>query len=159
MQILKQVVEKNHALNADPGLKSDADKLNQALKQVSHLARHDCLVCLITDGNGINPETRRYVTRLAEHNDVLTAFIFDPLEKDMPAVGRLRFADGEGQLEADTSSKKLRTAFQNEFKQRLEQMQSASRRFAMPLLLLDTCSPVSEQIRSALGHHQKTKRF
>jgi uncharacterized protein (DUF58 family) len=159
MQILKQVVEKNHALNADPGLKPDAGKLNEALKKVSHLARHDCLVCLITDGHGINPETRRYVTRLAEHNDVLTAFIFDPLEKDMPAAGRLRFADGEGQLEADTSSKKLRTAFQNEFNQRLEQMQSASRRFAMPLLPLDTCSPVSEQIRSALGHHQGTKRF
>jgi GGDEF domain-containing protein len=159
MQILKQVVDKNHTLNAGPGLKPDAGKLNEALKQVSHLARHDCLVCLITDGNGINPETRRYITRLAEHNDVLTAFIFDPLEKDMPAAGRLRFADGDGQLEADTSNRKLRTAFQNKFEQRLEQMQSASRRFAMPLLPLDTCSPVSEQIRDVLGHHQGTKRF
>jgi uncharacterized protein (DUF58 family) len=159
MQILKQVVDKNHALSADPGLKPDAGKLNQALKQVSHLARHDCLVCLVTDGSGINPETRRYITRLAEHNDVLTAFIFDPLEKNMPAAGRLRFADGEGQLEADTSNKKFRTAFQNEFEQRLEQMQSASRRFSIPLLPLDTCSPVSEQIRDALGHHQGTKRY
>jgi len=159
MQILKHVVEKNHALNADPGLKPDAGKLNEALKQVSHLARHDCLVCLITDGSGINPETRRHITRLAEHNDVLTAFIFDPLEKDIPAAGRLRFSDGDGQLDADTSDKKLRTAFQNEFEQRLEQMQSASRRFSMPLLPLDTCSPVSEQMRHALGHHQGTKRF
>ncbi len=159
MQILKQVVEKNRALSSDPGLKPDAGKLNEALKQVSHLARHDCLVCLITDGNGINSETRRYITRLAEHNDVLTAFIFDPLERDIPAVGRLRFADGKGQLEADTSNKKLRTAFQNEFEQRMEQMQSASRRFSMPLLPLDTCSPVSEQIRDVLGHHQDTKRF
>ncbi len=159
MQILKQVVEKNQALSSDPGLKPDAGKLNEALKQVSHLARHDCLVCLITDGNGINSETRRYITRLAEHNDVLTAFIFDPLERDIPAVGRLRFADGKGQLEADTSNKKLRTAFQNEFEQRMEQMQSASRRFSMPLLPLDTCSPVSEQIRDVLGHHQDTKRF
>jgi len=159
MQILKQVVEKNQALSADPGLKPDAGKLNEALKQVSHLARHDCLVCLITDGNGINSETRRYITRLAEHNDVLTAFIFDPLERDIPAVGRLRFADGKGQLEADTSNKKLRTAFQNEFEQRMEQMRSASRRFSMPLLPLDTCSPVSEQIRDVLGHHQATNRF
>ena len=159
MQILKQVVVKNQSLSADPGLKPDAGKLNEALKQVSHLARHDCLVCLITDGDGINSETRRYITRLAEHNDVLTAFIFDPLEKDIPAAGRLRFADGEGQLEADTSNKKLRTAFQNEFEQRMEQMRSASRRFSMPLLPLDTCKPVSEQIRDVLGHHQDTKRF
>ena len=159
MQILKHVVEKNHALNADPGLKPDAGKLNEALKQVSHLARHDCLVCLITDGNGLNPETRRYITRLAEHNDVLTAFIFDPLEKNIPAAGRLRFADGDGQLDADTSDKKLRTAFQNEFEQRLEQMEMASRRYSMPLLPLDTCRPVPEQLREVLGHHLGTKRF
>jgi len=159
MQILKQVVNKNHALSADSGLEPDAGKLNEALKQVSILARHDCLVCLITDGNGLNPETRRYITRLSEHNDVLTAFIYDPLERDMPAAGRLRFADGEGQLEADTSDRKLRRSFQYEFEQRLEQMQSASRRFSIPLLPLDTASPVPEQIRDLLGHQLGTKRF
>ena len=159
MQILKQIVEKNQTLSVDPGLKPDAGKLNEALRQISLLARHDCLVCIITDGDGLNPETRRHITRISEHNDVLTAFIYDPLEKDMPAVGRLRFADGEGQLEADTSNRKLRTAFQTEFEQRLEQMKSASRRFSIPLLPLDTSGPVSEQIRAVLGHQQGTKRF
>jgi len=159
MQILKQVVEKNQALNAGADSKPDAGKLNEVLKQVGILARHDCLVCLITDGDGINTETRKYISRLSEHNDVLTAFIFDPLERDMPAAGRLRFADGEGQLEADTSDKKLRRAFQSEFEQRLEWMQSASRRFSIPVLSLQTTLPVTEQIRDALGHHQGTKRF
>ena len=159
MQILKQVVEKNQALNAGADSKPDAGKLNEVLKQVGILARHDCLVCLITDGDGINTDTRKYISRLSEHNDVLTAFIFDPLERDMPAAGRLRFADGEGQLEADTSDKKLRRAFQSDFEQRLERMQSASRRFSIPILSLQTTLPVSEQIRDALGHHQGTKRF
>jgi len=159
MQILKQVVDKNQALSADPGLKPDPGKLNEALKQVSLLARHDCLVCLITDGEGLNSETRKHITRLSEHNDVLTAFIYDPLEQEMPAVGRLRFADGEGQLEADTSSRKLRKAFRNEFERKLEWMQSASRRFSIPLLPLHTSSPVPEQIRDLLGHHLGTKRF
>jgi uncharacterized protein (DUF58 family) len=159
MQILKQVVKKNRALSANNDLKPDAGKLNEALKQVSILARHDCLVCLITDGDGINPETRKHITRLSEHNDVLTALVFDPLEKDMPAAGRLRFADGEGQLEADTSNRKLRSAFQGEFEKRLERIQSASRRFSIPVLALDTISPVPDQIRDALGHHQATRRF
>ena len=143
--ILKQVVDKNQTLHAGADLKPDPGKLNEALKQISILARHDCLVCLITDGDGLNPESRRYITRLAEHNDVLTAFIYDPLEKDLPSAGRLRFADGEGQLEADTSNKKLRKAFKNEFEQRLEWIQSASRRFSIPLLPLQTIDPVSEQ--------------
>ena len=159
MQILKQVVEKNHALSSDPDLKPDAGKLNEALKQVSILARHDCLVCLITDGDGINPETRKHITQLSEHNDVLTAFIYDLLERDLPSAGRLRFADGDGQLETDTSNKKLRTAFKSEFEQRLERIQSASRRFSMPVLPLETTLPVTEQIRDALGYHQGTKRY
>jgi len=159
MQILKQVVEKNQALSTDPDITPEPGKLNEVLKQVSLLARHDCLACLITDGSGIDAETRKHITRLSEHNDVLTAFIYDPLEKAMPAAGRLRFADRKGQLEADTSDRKLRTAFELDFEQRLEQMRSASRRFSIPLLPLETISPVSEQIRDALGHHLGTKRF
>jgi len=159
MQILKQVVEKNHALHVGPDIKPDAGKLNEVLKQAGILARHDCLVCLITDADGLNPETRKHVTRLSEHNDVLTAFIYDPLEKEMPAAGRLRFADGEGQVEADTSSRKLRKDFQSEFDKKLEWIQSASRRFSIPVLALQTTSPVTDQIRDALGHHQGTKRF
>jgi uncharacterized protein (DUF58 family) len=159
MQILKQVVKKNRALSVDPVLKPNAEKLNEALKQVSHLARHDCLVCLITDGDGINPETRRHITRLSEHNDVLTALVYDPLEKDMPSAGRLRFANDAGQLEADTSNRKLRLGFKNEYAKKLEQIQSASRRFSIPVLTIDTNSPVPDQLRDAFGHHLATRRF
>lgn len=159
MQILKRVVEKNHALNVHSDIKPDAGKLNEALKQVGILARHDCLVCLITDGSGIDSETRKHVTRLCEHNDVLTAFIFDPFEKDIPAAGRLRFAGSEGQLEADTSNSKLRSAFQNDFEQRLQSIQSASRHLSIPVLPIQTIQPVSDQLRDILGYHEGTKRF
>jgi uncharacterized protein (DUF58 family) len=159
MQILKQVTEKNQSLSAGSDLKPDPDKLNEVLKQAGILARHDCLVCLITDADGINADTRKHITRLAEHNDVLTAFIYDPLEKDMPAAGRLRFSDGEGQLEADTSNKNLRSAFQNDFEQKLERIQTSSRKFAMPVLPLDTVTPVEDQLRDAFGHHQGAKRM
>ncbi len=159
LQILSQVEQKNRALNTDSGLNRNAAILNEALRQISILARHDCLVCLITDGDGTNSETRKHVTRLSEHNNILTAFIYDPLEKELPTAGRLRFADDSCHLEADTSNRKLRTAFQNEFEQRLAQIKSVSRRFSIPLLTLSTSHPVPEQIREALGHHSNTKRF
>jgi uncharacterized protein (DUF58 family) len=158
MQILKNVTEKNHALSARATLKPDPGKLNEVLKQVGILAGHDCLVCLITDADGINAETRRHVTRLSEHNDVIATFIFDPLEKQMPAAGRLRFTDGDTQLEADTTDKHLRSIFQNEFEQKLERIQSSSRRYSMPVLAMDTISPVEDQLREAFGHHLGTKR-
>lgn len=159
MQILKQVTEKNHALNAASALKARPEKLNEVLKQVGILAGHDCLVCLITDADGINSETRKHITRLSEHNDVIATFIFDPLEKQMPAAGRLRFTDGDTQLEADTTDKNLRKTFQNEFEQKLERMQSSSRRYSMPVLAMDTINPVEDQLRDAFGHHMGTKRY
>ena len=77
----------------------------------------------------------------------------------MPAVGRLRFSDGEGQLEAPTSSNNLRSSFQNDFEQKMERIQTASRKFAIPVLPLDTINPVADQLRDAFGHHQSAKRF
>ena len=159
MQILKHVVKKNQALSANQEMKPDPGKLNEVLKQASMLARHDCLVCLISDADGLDDESRKHVTRLSEHNDVLAAFIYDPLEKELPAAGRLRFAGDEGQLEADTSNKKLRAGFQTVFEQKLQRMQSASRRLAIPVLPLHTSSPVAEQMREAFGHHLSAKRF
>lgn len=159
MQILKQVVKKNRQLRADADVKPDPNKLNEALKQVSTLARHDCLICLVTDGDGINGDTRKHISRISEHNDVLAALIYDPLEKDIPAAGRLRFADNEGQLEADTSNRKLRSDFQAEFEKRLERIETASRRFSIPVIALDTNRPVPDQLRDAFGHHRAAKRY
>jgi uncharacterized protein (DUF58 family) len=153
VQILKAVVEKNHAMNvavdSDPG----SDMLNQALRQVSAMARHDCLVCLIGDGTGINSETRKYVTRLTEHNDVLSVFIYDPMEQSMPSAGRLVFSDGQGQLEVQSSRGSLRESYGNDFQQRIEQMKSTSRKHSIPLLMVDTASPVLDQVREQLGRH------
>ena len=158
MEILKQVAEKNQNLSADTELSPDSGKLNEALQQLSLLARHDCLVCLITDGDGLNTESRRFITNLAEHNDVITAFIYDPLEQELPTVGRLRCANNQGQLEADTNSKKLCNAFNSEFDKKLEWMRSASQKFSIPILPIHTASPVPEQMRKLLGHHQSSKK-
>jgi uncharacterized protein (DUF58 family) len=154
-QILKCVVEKNHALNANSNIEPGMDMLNRALKRVSAVARHDCLVCLIGDGTGIDDMTRHYVTRLTEHNDVLSVFIYDPLEQAIPEAGRLVFSDGLSELEFNTAEQKLREAFSRDFQQRMERMKKTSRRHAIPLLPVHTAAPVLEQVRDILGAHKR----
>ena len=154
-QILKQVVVKNHALNAESGTEPGPDMLNKALKRVAALARHDCLICLIGDGTGIDEDTRKYVTRLTEHNDVLSVFIYDPLEQSLPEAGRLVFSDGLTQLEFNTGERALREAFSQDFQQRVERMRTTSRRHAIPLLPVHTAAPVLDQVRDELGQHGK----
>ena len=55
MAILKAIVDRNHALRARPLSEGGPGMFNRALKKVSALARHDCLVCLISDGSGLDP--------------------------------------------------------------------------------------------------------
>lgn len=151
-QILKKIVEKNHALNARTDIKSGPEMLNRALKRVAALARHDCLVCVIGDGTGIDEDTRKYVTRLTEHNDVISVFVYDPLEQSMPAAGRLVFSDGFSQVEFNTAEKALRAAYSSDFEQRVAKMKATSRRNAIPLLPVHTAAPVLEQVREDLGN-------
>ena len=154
-QILKQVVRKNHALNAKSDIAPGLHMLNRALQRVAALARHDCLICLIGDGTGIDEDTRKYVTRLTEHNDVLSVFIYDPLEQSMPEAGRLVFSDGLSQLEFNSGERALREAFSDDFRQRVERMKATSRRHAIPLLPVHTAAPVLEQVRADLGQRRK----
>jgi uncharacterized protein (DUF58 family) len=153
-QILKAVLRKNHALNARSQTPPAPGMLNRALKHIAAAARHDCLVCIISDGFGINDETRQYVTRLTEHNDVISVFIYDPVEQAMPSAGPLVFSDGLSQLEFDTDDRALRERYGNDFQDRLSRMQATSRRHAIPLLPIHTAAPVLEQVRAELGHRR-----
>jgi len=154
-QILKQIIVKNHALNAKSDTEPGPGTLNRALQRVASLARHDCLICLIGDGTGIDDDTRKYVTRLTGHNDVLSVFIYDPLEQSMPEAGRLVFSDGLSQLEFNTGERALREAFSRDFQVRVDRMRATSRRHAIPLLPVHTAAPVLEQVRDELGQHQR----
>jgi uncharacterized protein (DUF58 family) len=152
-QILKQVITMNHALNARSGIRPEPRMLNRALERVASLARHDCLVCLVGDGSGIDDETRKYVTRLTAHNDVISVFIYDPLERALPEAGRLVFSDGSSELEFNTAEKTLRQAFSQDFQRRMDRLKATSRRHAIPLIPVHTASPVLEQVRERLGDH------
>ena len=150
-RILGRIVDRNHALNAKKAT-DGRGMLNRALQRVAAEARHDCLVCLVTDGDGIDDDTRRYVTRMSQHNDVLAGFVYDPLEQAMPEAGRLVFSDGARQVEFDSSERRLRDAFAADFEERLRRMSETSRRHAIPLLPIETATPVERQLRAALGH-------
>lgn len=154
-QILKEIIRMNHALNAASDVKPDPRMLNRAIERVSALARHDCLVCLISDGAGIDRATRKYITRLTEHNDVISLFIYDPLEQSMPEAGRLVFSDGLSELEFNTSEKALRRAYSNDFEQRIGRMKATSRRHAIPLIPVHTAAPVLDQVRDELGQSRR----
>jgi uncharacterized protein (DUF58 family) len=150
-QMLGAMVKINHQLGQDDPPAPNPDMLNQALSQALQSAKHDHLICLVSDAYGMNPETKRLITLLSAHNDVINAFIYDPLEAELPDAGRLTMAEGNLQLEVNTSTGKLREQFAADFQDRLERIQNLSRGRAIPLLQIETTHSVPDQVRNLMG--------
>ena len=155
MRMLGRIVERNRALSNDAGIMPGPQMLNAALSRAMELAKHDTLVFVITDGIGHDDDTRKWLSRIASHNDVMVALINDPLEVNLPDAGSKVFGRGDLQLEVDTGSKKLREAFQEDFAERKE----AAKRFLIqrevPLMSVSTDEDVVLQFRRLLGQRSR----
>jgi hypothetical protein len=145
MQILGALLDQNHGLSIDSGIIANAAMLNEALRRVGRLANHDALVCLITDGHGADEETKRLTDRIAGHNDVLAFLIYDPLEAALPKAGPVVFAESARQLEVDTGSDRLCTAFRASFDERVANARSFLPRREVPLIPISTAEEVAGQ--------------
>ena len=63
MYILGEIVAQNHALDINSDIYSATDMLDKTLEKAVHLAKHDFLVCIISDFSGISDETERLIKR------------------------------------------------------------------------------------------------
>lgn len=152
MRILQAVLDKNKALRATADHQPAPEMLNRALTSTQRLAAHDCLVVVITDGDGNNAETNKLLTQISHHNDVLVVFVFDPVEAQFPEARGLVVSDGTRYLSFDTRSNAVRTRYEQEF----AQLRSSARRFLLtretPVLPLSTAEDTIQQLARALGH-------
>lgn len=157
MRLIGAILKRNRALSLDAGITPAPQMLNVAIDRVARIARHDTLVLLITDGIGHDGETRKLLSRISNHNDVLVALVSDPLEAGLPDAGLCSFAAGELQLEADTSRKSLRDAFRASFEERLADARRFLIQREVPLMPLSTDEDVAPQVRRLLGQ-QRSRR-
>ena len=151
LPILHEVARQNAALHADDSRAADPGLFNEALRRAERLAHHDCLVCVISDAYGADTETVRLVTRITAHNDVLAAFISDPLEAELPGLGRVIVGEGDSQIEIDSAATTLRSRFASSFEERRASLAGFSRRRTIPVLPIETGRDVSSQLRELLG--------
>jgi uncharacterized protein (DUF58 family) len=158
LRILRSVLDMNHALHADSDARPNPGMLNEALRRAQQIAPHDCLVVVITDGDGGDEQTQRIVTEIARHNDVLVVFVFDPLEGDLPQAGRLVVSDGARQLEVDSRSSTLRAGFREGFDQRRTNAKHFLLTREVPVLPLSTAEATVDQLARALGRRPRSAR-
>jgi len=157
-RILNQTVEFNHALRSDYPVPANDAQLNKALRAAERLAGHDALIVLISDMSGWDEQSLMRIKRLGRHNDVITALVYDELEKTLPSHSRLLLSDGEMQIEVEPAKAGLGERFSRQFDSGVEQLQAQLQKHGIPVIPMDTYTPVLEQIQNAIGARRATAK-
>ena len=158
MKILGEIVRLNHALDAGGAASTNPGMLNKVLEQVTRLAPHDGLVCVITDMAGADAETRRIATRLARQNDLIVGFVYDPLEQELPAEGRYVFSEHGRQLEVNVANRQVRERFRSAFDERLDRARQILLQRAVPLVPISAAEDPVMQVQRLLGQVRSARR-
>ena len=95
LRVLREIVHQNHALSLASAMRANPAMFNEALRRCDRIARRNCFVCVISNGNGSDGESRRLLARIARRNELLFLFVHDPLELDLPESGTLAFNETE----------------------------------------------------------------
>ena len=148
---LGQLVQMNHTLSVAPGHNHDAGALGSALQVLERSVGHDYLVVLVSDFSGWNDACLASLRRIRRHNDVVCTLVYDPLERDITAADKLVVSDGLYQLEINPQRHRLGEKFEAHFDSNLSLVQADLRRHDIPVVLIDTVTPVEEQFQQQLG--------
>jgi len=145
LRFLEKIVERNHELEQSSSLKYE-EALKEAMLKIRNIVTHDFLIIIISDFMRYSPEVIKFISRLAQHNDVILAKVFDPMERDIPAA-RVIAGDGEKQIVMDGESKRLREKFREGFDQDYDSFETQMKKHRIPLMLIDTITAVDEQLK------------
>jgi uncharacterized protein (DUF58 family) len=154
-RLLAEIVRHNNALRADLPHPPDPGLYNEALRRAVRMIKHDGLVVMISDGSGKTAETVKLAIELTAHNDLIAVFVYDPIEAELPDIGRTVLAEAERQIEVDLSSAGLRRRFATDFTESRRQIERASMKRAIPVLPIRTDRDVAEQVRALIGRRMR----
>lgn len=157
-QILDAVLGQNHELRADKEVARRPERLNEVLRGAARLATHDWLVCVISDFDGADDETRALLSRMATHNDVLAVLVHDALALEMPVHSRYVVGDGRLQVELDLAGRHVRERVADFARERLARVLAWSGEIGVPVLPLQTGEEPAEQVRRLLGGSARPRR-
>lgn len=148
MGLLEQLVEAGRAL--DGCRPASGDPFCGALDAASEQCPENALVLLISDLRGLSEHALAALVRLRQHNDLLLAWVIDPLEVALPdAPPPLSEGMGEGSWPASDAA--LRSALTAAFEQERARVRHLSLKLAAPYRQLRTDRSLLEQLRSAQG--------
>lgn len=159
VNLLSQIIKKNHQLsvtdlqgnNSVDNKAFFADSYNKMLGKLRTVAGHNSLVILIGDGHGWNDKSTTFIKQIRQHSEIIACYVFDPIELALPEMSQMVVSDGLQQIQFSSEDKTTQKKYQIEIEKQLKAYSDTTKRLRIPLLSIDTLSPVDQQLRKALG--------
>ena len=141
---LERIVENNHKL-IDKETGDREANLSEVIKRVQNIVTHDYLVIVISDFLNYSSRVTKYLSQLAQHNDVLLIKVNDPLERNIPKAKTI-IGDGNKQLSIPGDQKEIQEKFEKGFDAGMKEFESEMLRHRIPMFKINTTDPVDEQV-------------
>ncbi|WP_114327347.1 DUF58 domain-containing protein [Candidatus Colwellia aromaticivorans] len=156
--LLAEIIKKNHQLNLSKSYFSssnnnneDGKSFNKMLEKLRMISGHNALVILIGDGHGWNDQSTDHIKKIRQHSEIIACHVFDPLELDLPKMTQMVVSDGNKQIQFSSLDKNTQQKYQTEIARQLKVYDDTAKKYRIPLLSIDTLTPVDSQVRKAFG--------
>ena len=150
LHFLDKVVEANNELATVEFEKSLKASQVKVFEQLHNLISHDYTVVVISDFKRYDSLVTQRLLDLSVHNDVIIFKIYDELEKSIPEE-LIALSDGENQIEINGKDKRTIKSIKEDFDNKQNKFVDELNSYKIPVFLINTESPIEEQIRNQLG--------
>jgi len=130
---------------------ANEDSFARALRAASELAPRDTLVILISDLRGFSEDSLALLGSLRKHNDLLIAWVVDPLEAALPDLGLAPVTDGRATLSVPTADAGFRARFAAKFADDARRVREFCVGSGAPYFELRTDRDLLQQVRETFG--------
>jgi len=154
--LLDSIAAMNGALHAERQATPAPGELNDVLARVARIAHHDHLVMVFSDFDGIDAMTRRRLSGLAAHNDVILFLVYDPLADGIESAAPEIIGDGSMQAEVNLSSSSTRGAIEAFTRDRLDAIYRWQQEINLSVLPLSAGEATLPQLRRLMGQRGTT---
>ncbi|WIY26097.1 DUF58 domain-containing protein [Parasedimentitalea psychrophila] len=142
--------------DANSQLRADAPNvapmgLDRVLKSVSRIAPRNHLILVFSDFDVITDLTRKLVSGLSRHNDLVLGLVSDPMADDLPEDLHLVISDGQFQAEIHTGNKTVHRDLREMSQGRLAEVLDWQRTLGVPVLPLSSAEDSLTQMRRLMG--------
>ena len=130
-----------------------AGRMDRALSCMARMALPGSLIIIFSDFRESGEAAEKHLSVMAQHNDVIAAFLYDPLETTPPPSGIYRMGINRQRVSVDTSQAATVAQWQDRFLQHRETIRNLCLRHSIHFMEIATQDAMVKALRTGLSRH------